>query len=64
MTTPMQPDYLEQLNVIVSRPGFRREVSFIKTDICQVYDPFDDIWKESDDHFRERIKGELNENER
>lgn len=42
--------------------SIRRKSSNERSEECPIYDPFDDVWRESDDQLRKRIKrGQNNE---
>lgn len=51
-----EKDLHEKLDELISRPQIHRKVSIDKTDECPIWDPYEQLWKESDAKLRELLK--------
>lgn len=51
----MDDQLKKQLDELASRPLIVRKISIVKTDECPIWNPFEQIWEESDNQLRDRL---------
>lgn len=53
----MDKELHDELDKRMGGTWFHRLRSVEKTEVCNIWNPFDECWEESDELLRERIKG-------